>query len=119
MDFMSLALEQAKAALESKEVPVGCVIVKGSNKVVARGRNETNRTYNATRHAELVGMSRYQFPPKGSFSVVKLLTSISNNVRTMEKLLRMCFLIVMYMLHVNLVSCAHMRWNWLEFVSVF
>lgn len=50
--FMKLALEQAKLALYSLEVPVGCVIVK-DQKVISTGRNRTNETRNATRHAEM------------------------------------------------------------------
>ncbi|KAM5553700.1 tRNA-specific adenosine deaminase TAD2-like [Rosa sericea] len=50
--FMDLALEQAKLALDSLEVPVGCVIVE-DGKVIASGRNRTNETRNATRHAEM------------------------------------------------------------------
>ncbi|KAL4588634.1 hypothetical protein LXL04_001526 [Taraxacum kok-saghyz] len=50
--FMKLALEQAKIAFESLEVPVGCVIVM-DGKVISHGRNRTNETRNATRHAEM------------------------------------------------------------------
>ncbi|XP_040374357.1 tRNA-specific adenosine deaminase TAD2 isoform X3 [Rosa chinensis] len=51
--FMDLALQQAKLALDSLEVPVGCVIVE-DGKVIASGRNRTNETRNqATRHAEM------------------------------------------------------------------
>ncbi|KAK9931433.1 hypothetical protein M0R45_018708 [Rubus argutus] len=50
--FMDLAIEQAKLALDSLEVPVGCVIVE-DGKVIASGRNRTNETRNATRHAEM------------------------------------------------------------------
>ncbi|XP_070018446.1 tRNA-specific adenosine deaminase TAD2 [Nicotiana tabacum] len=51
-EFMKLALEQAKDALANLEVPVGCVIVE-DGEVVASGRNRTNETRNATRHAEM------------------------------------------------------------------
>ncbi|XP_010252288.1 PREDICTED: tRNA-specific adenosine deaminase 2 isoform X2 [Nelumbo nucifera] len=50
--FMELAIQQAKLAMESLEVPVGCVIVE-DGKVVASGRNRTTETRNATRHAEM------------------------------------------------------------------
>ncbi|XP_062030367.1 tRNA-specific adenosine deaminase TAD2-like isoform X1 [Rosa rugosa] len=52
LKFMELAIEQAKLALDSLEVPVGCVIVE-DGKVIACGRNQTNETRNATRHAEM------------------------------------------------------------------
>ncbi|XP_059634584.1 tRNA-specific adenosine deaminase TAD2 isoform X2 [Cornus florida] len=50
--FMELALQQAKLALDSLEVPVGCVIVENGT-VIASGRNRTTETRNATRHAEM------------------------------------------------------------------
>ncbi|CAI9110387.1 OLC1v1010398C1 [Oldenlandia corymbosa var. corymbosa] len=50
--YMKLALDQAKLALDSLEVPVGCVIVE-EGKIIAHGRNRTNETRNATRHAEM------------------------------------------------------------------
>lgn len=47
-------LEQAKLALEEKEVAIGCVFYDTEAKqVIARGRNSVNATKNATRHAEL------------------------------------------------------------------
>ncbi|ESQ30755.1 hypothetical protein EUTSA_v10012316mg [Eutrema salsugineum] len=49
VDFPRL---QAKLALEALEVPVGCVILE-DGKVIASGRNRTNETRNATRHAEM------------------------------------------------------------------
>ncbi|XP_022987354.1 tRNA-specific adenosine deaminase 2-like [Cucurbita maxima] len=50
--FMELAIRQAKLALNSLEVPVGSVIVE-DGVVIATGRNRTNETRNATRHAEM------------------------------------------------------------------
>ncbi|GKV00317.1 hypothetical protein SLEP1_g13028 [Rubroshorea leprosula] len=50
--FMELAIQQAKLALESLEVPVGCVFVE-DGKVIASGRNRPIQTRNATRHAEM------------------------------------------------------------------
>ncbi|KAL3739708.1 hypothetical protein ACJRO7_021039 [Eucalyptus globulus] len=52
LGFMQLAIDQAKLASDSLEVPVGCVIVEDGN-VIAAGRNRTNETRNATRHAEM------------------------------------------------------------------
>ncbi|KAK2661365.1 hypothetical protein Ddye_007898 [Dipteronia dyeriana] len=52
LTYMELAIKQAKLALDCLEVPVGCVILKGG-KVIAAGRNRTNKTRNATRHAEM------------------------------------------------------------------
>ncbi|KAL3513065.1 hypothetical protein ACH5RR_025782 [Cinchona calisaya] len=50
--FMNFALNQAKLALDSFEVPVGCVIVS-EGKIIASGRNRTTESRNATRHAEM------------------------------------------------------------------
>ncbi|KAK3430980.1 hypothetical protein EUGRSUZ_E02201 [Eucalyptus grandis] len=45
LGFMQLAIDQAKLASNSLEVPVGCVIVE-DGKVIAAGRNRTNETRN-------------------------------------------------------------------------
>ncbi|KAE8653789.1 Cytidine/deoxycytidylate deaminase family protein isoform 2 [Hibiscus syriacus] len=50
--YMELAIHQAKLAMESLEVPVGCVFIMDGN-VIASGRNRTTETRNATRHAEM------------------------------------------------------------------
>ncbi|XP_078435992.1 cytidine/deoxycytidylate deaminase family protein [Wolffia australiana] len=50
--FMEVALEQARLALRSLEVPVGCIFVE-DGKIIASGSNRTNETRNATRHAEM------------------------------------------------------------------
>ncbi|KAI6705695.1 hypothetical protein NL676_008657 [Syzygium grande] len=49
---MQLAIDQATLALDSLEVLVGCVIIEDGN-IIAAGRNRTNETRNATRHAEM------------------------------------------------------------------
>jgi tRNA-specific adenosine deaminase 2 len=55
-DLMQEALCEARKALESGEVPVGCVIVDEGQKIVARGYNQTNVTNDATRHCEFVSI---------------------------------------------------------------
>ncbi|KAF9650153.1 tRNA specific adenosine deaminase [Thelephora ganbajun] len=50
--WMREAMHMAEEAMAAKEVPVGCVFVRG-NKIIARARNRTNELRNATRHAEL------------------------------------------------------------------
>lgn len=50
--YMKLALEQARAALEQNEVPIGCVVVcQGS--VIARAHNLTLTLTDPTAHAEM------------------------------------------------------------------
>ncbi|THV49935.1 hypothetical protein BGAL_0172g00120 [Botrytis galanthina] len=55
--FMREALAMANLALKTNETPVGCVLVDPIlKKVVARGMNATNRSYNGTRHAEFIAI---------------------------------------------------------------
>lgn len=55
--FMTEALKEAKIALANLEVPIGCVVVH-DGKIIGRGRNRTNETLNATKHAELVAIDK-------------------------------------------------------------
>ena len=54
--YMTLALKEARLAMESEEVPVGCVIVSKEGDVVATGGNRTTAERNGTRHCEFVAM---------------------------------------------------------------
>jgi len=53
--FMQLALDQARAAAEAGEVPVGCVIVR-DGEVIARASNRTLTDRDPTAHAELLAI---------------------------------------------------------------
>jgi len=53
LDFMQLALEEARACAETGEVPVGAVLVH-RGEVLARGGNRTIRDCDPTAHAEIV-----------------------------------------------------------------
>lgn len=55
VDFMRMALEEARRAGERGEVPVGAVLVL-SEKVVARGGNRTIADCDPTAHAEIVAL---------------------------------------------------------------
>jgi tRNA(adenine34) deaminase len=55
--FMRLALKEAQKALNTKDVPVGAVIVK-DGKVIAKARNEREKLNDATAHAEIVAIRR-------------------------------------------------------------
>jgi tRNA(adenine34) deaminase len=55
--FMDMALEEARAAGERGEVPVGCVIVRGGE-VLARASNRTIAHRDPTAHAEIVAIRR-------------------------------------------------------------
>ncbi len=51
--FMQMALNEARAAAERGEVPVGAVLVHGS-KVLARAGNRTRELNDPTAHAEML-----------------------------------------------------------------
>jgi tRNA(adenine34) deaminase len=53
--FMSMALDEAHAAAEAGEVPVGCVIVH-QGEAIARAGNRTLRDRDPTAHAELLAI---------------------------------------------------------------
>lgn len=53
LDFMRLALEEARAAASAGEVPVGAVLVR-ETQVIARAGNRTVRDCDPTAHAEIV-----------------------------------------------------------------
>jgi tRNA(adenine34) deaminase len=53
--FMDMALDEARAAGEAGEVPVGCVIAR-EGRVVARAGNRTLSDADPTAHAELVAI---------------------------------------------------------------
>ncbi|MDR2234594.1 MAG: nucleoside deaminase [Chryseobacterium sp.] len=50
--YMKMALQEAEAALEKDEVPIGCVIVV-NNRVIARAHNLTETLNDVTAHAEM------------------------------------------------------------------
>ena len=53
--FMQMALDEARAAGARGEVPVGCVIVRGSE-IIARAGNRTIADKDPTAHAELLAI---------------------------------------------------------------
>ena len=50
--FMRVALQEAGAALEKEEVPVGCIIVS-NGRIIARAHNLTEVLNDVTAHAEM------------------------------------------------------------------
>lgn len=57
LDFMRLALEQARAAAAAGEVPVGAVVVR-DGQVIASGHNQPVGAADPTAHAEIVALRR-------------------------------------------------------------
>jgi len=53
--YMRLALEEARAATDRDEVPVGCVVVH-EGRVIARGHNQRESLGDPTAHAEIVAL---------------------------------------------------------------
>ncbi|MET0635576.1 MAG: nucleoside deaminase [Chitinophagaceae bacterium] len=54
--FMMMALKEAQLAFEEEEIPVGAVIVM-NDKVIARGRNMTEKLNDPTAHAEMIALT--------------------------------------------------------------
>ena len=54
--WMELALEQARAALTTTDVPIGAVIIGPDGSVVATGHNEREATGDPTAHAEVLAL---------------------------------------------------------------
>jgi tRNA(adenine34) deaminase len=53
---MGAALDQARAALTTSDVPIGAVVVSGTGAVVGTGRNLREAEADPTGHAELVAI---------------------------------------------------------------
>src|SRR3954465_6017269 len=54
---MQLALQQAEAAAEADEAPIGAVIVQG-DRVLAAARNEREALHDPTAHAEMIAITQ-------------------------------------------------------------
>ncbi|MEO9247446.1 tRNA adenosine(34) deaminase TadA [Citricoccus nitrophenolicus] len=56
LEWMGLALDQARAALETADVPIGAVVVGPDGTVLGTGRNEREATGDPTAHAEVLAL---------------------------------------------------------------
>lgn len=54
--WMEYALDQAKLALASDDVPIGAVVVDADGTVIGRGHNEREATKDPTSHAEVLAI---------------------------------------------------------------
>jgi tRNA(adenine34) deaminase len=55
-DAMGLALDEARAALATEDVPIGAVVLSPSGEVIGRGRNVREASADPTGHAEIVAL---------------------------------------------------------------
>jgi tRNA(Arg) A34 adenosine deaminase TadA len=55
-DFMALALQEAEAAAQKGEVPVGAVLVNASGFIMAQAGNRTEELNDPTAHAEMLAI---------------------------------------------------------------
>lgn len=56
VDPMLTALDEARAALSTGDVPIGAVVVDREGEVLARGRNEREAKGDPTAHAEIIAL---------------------------------------------------------------
>ena len=55
-DWMDLALDEARAALDHDDVPIGAIVVAPGGGVVARRHNEREKSGDPTAHAEVLAL---------------------------------------------------------------
>jgi tRNA(adenine34) deaminase len=55
LTFLRAAIDEARAAEQDGEVPIGAVIVR-NGKIIARGQNRVLRDHDPTAHAEIVAL---------------------------------------------------------------
>ncbi|WP_347039046.1 tRNA adenosine(34) deaminase TadA [Glutamicibacter halophytocola] len=56
--WMDLALDEARAALATDDVPIGAVVISPEGRVLATGRNEREAIKDPTAHAEVVAIRK-------------------------------------------------------------
>jgi tRNA(adenine34) deaminase len=54
--WMGLALDEARAALDTGDVPVGCVVLDSAGTVIGRGRNRREADGDPLAHAEMLAL---------------------------------------------------------------
>lgn len=56
-EYFKILFKEAKKALKSHNIPIGCIIVK-NEKIIAKGHNIKERTQNAIDHAEIIAIKK-------------------------------------------------------------
>ena len=56
--YMTMAYKEAEKAFEAGDVPIGCVIVNESGRVISRAYNRRNRDGSTTSHAEIMAIQQ-------------------------------------------------------------
>ena len=76
--FMKKALEEARAALDAGEFPVGCVMVHGNKILVSGARRGTSGDHpNEVDHAEMVALRRlFRLNPKINLREVSVFSTL-------------------------------------------
>jgi len=57
--YMAEALKEAEIALEERNIPIGCVIVR-NNKIISRGHNQIYTLKDRLAHAEILALKKVQ-----------------------------------------------------------
>ena len=57
IDFMTIALEEAKKAAKKNEIPVGAVIVL-NGKILSKAHNNKEKTHDIAGHAEILALKK-------------------------------------------------------------
>ena len=58
VEHMEMALDEAQAAADEDEVPIGCVIVSLERGVIARAHNQREMLKDPTAHAEMIAITQ-------------------------------------------------------------
>ena len=58
LEHMEMALDEARAAEDEDEVPIGCVIVSLERGVIARAHNQREMLKDPTAHAEMIAITQ-------------------------------------------------------------
>ena len=83
--FMKKALQEAEAAFDKGEIPVGAVIVV-DNRIIARAHNLTELLNDVTAHAEMQAITAAANFLGGKYLTNAPYTSLSNPVRCVQVL---------------------------------